>query len=57
MDPATFGWTQIQVDGEPAWQVEPVPAMLAYRIVFVGHNGFIFRLMYWPVDIPWLNLT
>ena len=51
-DPATYTWTQIQVDGKEAWQVEPVPAMLAYRIVFVQHNGSLFRLMYWPVDIP-----
>lgn len=52
VDPATFTWSRIQVSGENAWQVEPVPAMLAYRIVFVQHNGSIFRLMYWPVDIP-----
>jgi hypothetical protein len=52
VDPATFTWNQIQVDGEIAWEVEPIPAMLAYRIVFVQHNGFMFRLMYWPVDIP-----
>lgn len=52
VDPATFTWSQIQIDGEEAWRVEPVPAMLAYRIVFVRHNGSIFRLMYWPVDIP-----
>jgi len=52
VDPATFTWSQIQVAGESAWEVEPIPAMLAYRIVFVQHNGFMFRLMYWPVDIP-----
>src|SRR5689334_5709984 len=52
VDPATFTWSQIQVDGEEAWRVEPVPVMLAYRIVFVQHNGSLFRLMYWPVDIP-----
>ena len=52
VDPARFTWDQIQVDGEAAWRVEPIPAMLAYRIVFVQHNGSIFRLIYWPVDIP-----
>jgi hypothetical protein len=52
VDPATFTWSQIQVDGEAAWKVEPIPAVLAYRIVFIQHNGSIFRLMYWPVDIP-----
>lgn len=51
-DPATYTWTQLQVGGEAAWMVEPVPAMLSYRIVFVQHNGTLFRLMYWPVDIP-----
>jgi hypothetical protein len=40
------------LSGESAWKVEPIPAMPAYRIVFVQHNGFMFRLMYWPVDIP-----
>lgn len=51
IDPATFSWSEIQVDGETAWTVEPIPVMLSYRIVFVQHNGSIFRLMYWPVDI------
>jgi hypothetical protein len=52
IDPATFSWSEIQVDGETAWRVEPIPVMLSYRIVFVQHNGSMFRLMYWPVDIP-----
>jgi hypothetical protein len=50
-DPATFTWTQVSVGGEAGWMVEPVPAMLAYRIVFIQHNGSLFRLFYWPVDI------
>jgi hypothetical protein len=52
VDPATFTWSQIQINGEDAWKVEPVPAMLAYRIVFVRHNGSVFCLMYSPVDVP-----
>ena len=52
VDPATFTWTEVQVGGEPGWMVEPVPAMLAYRIVFVQHNGNLIRLLYWPVDLP-----
>ena len=51
MDPATFTWSQVQVGGEAAWMVEPVPARLAWRIVFVQHKGYLFRLFYWPVDI------
>ena len=51
-DPATYSWTPISVGGEAGLMVEPVPAMLSYRIVFVQHNGNVFRLMYWPVDIP-----
>jgi hypothetical protein len=51
-DPASFSWTQVPVGGEAGWMVEPVPVMLSWRIVFVQHNGSLFRLMYWPVDIP-----
>ena len=51
-DPATFTWTQVPVGNEAGLMVEPVPAMLSYRIVFVQHHGNLFRLMYWPVDIP-----
>jgi len=50
-DPTTFTWKQVPVGGETGWMVEPVPAMLAYRIVFVQHNGYLYRLLYWPVDI------
>ena len=51
IDPAQFTWKQVPVGGETAWMVEPVPAMLAYRIVFVQHKGSLYRLLYWPVDI------
>jgi hypothetical protein len=51
-DPATLTWTQVQVGREAGLRVEPVPAVLAYRIVFIQHNENLFRLMYWPVDIP-----
>ena len=51
-DPASFSWTQVPVANEAGWMVEPVPVMLSWRIVFVQHNGNLFRLMYWPVDIP-----
>jgi hypothetical protein len=51
-DSTSFTWTELQVGGEPGWMVEPVPAMLAYRIVFVQHDGKLFRLLYWPMDIP-----
>lgn len=52
VDPATFQWSEVTVGGEPGWRVEPVPAMLAYRIVFVEHDGNLYRLLFWPVDIP-----
>ena len=51
-DPATYTWTQVPVGGEAGLMVEPVPVMLSWRIVFVQHNGNLFRLMYWPIDIP-----
>ena len=50
-DPATYTWTQVPVGGEAGLMVEPVPVMLSYRIVFVQHNGTLFRLLFWPVDI------
>jgi hypothetical protein len=45
-------WNQIMVGGEWGWIVEPVPTMGAWRFVFVQHNGYLYRLSYWPVDIP-----
>jgi hypothetical protein len=51
MDPATFTWSQVQVGGEPALMVEPVVVQLAWRLVFVEHDGRLFRLAYWPVDV------
>ena len=51
-DSTTFTWSQVLLGGETGWMVEPVPAMLAYRIVFVQHNGNLYRLLYWPLDIP-----
>ena len=50
-DPATYTWTQVPVGGEAGLMVEPVPVMLSWRIVFVQHDGNLFRLMYWPADI------
>jgi hypothetical protein len=52
LDPETFTWSQVAVGGETGWMVEPVPVMLSYRIVFLQHNGRIYRLLFWPVDIP-----
>lgn len=51
-DPASLTWAQVPVGGEAGVMVEPVPVMLSWRIVFVQHNGQLFRLMYHPVDIP-----
>ena len=51
LDFATFIWTQVPVGSEAGLMVAPVPAMLSYRIIFVQHNGHLFRLMYWPVDV------
>jgi len=47
----SLAWNQIMVGGEWGWMVEPVPTMGAWRFVFVQHNGYLFRLSYWPVDI------
>ena len=51
VDPDTFAWNQVMVDGQWGWMVEPVPTRGAWRFVFVQHNGYLYRLSYWPVDI------
>lgn len=51
IDSATFTWTQVPVANETGLMVEPVPALGAWRFVFVLHKGNLFRLSYWPVDI------
>lgn len=52
VDIDSLTWNPIMVDGEWGWMVEPVPTMGAWRFVFVQHNGYLYRLSYWPVDIP-----
>jgi len=51
-NPASFTWTQVQVGNEAGWMVEPVPVQLSWRIVFLEHDERLFRLSYWPVDVP-----
>jgi hypothetical protein len=52
VDVDTLAWTPVMVGDEWGWMVEPVPTMGAWRFVFVQHNGYLYRLSYWPVDIP-----
>ena len=52
VDSGTFTWSQVQVGGEAGWMVEPIPALASWRMVFVQHHDYLFRLSYWPVDIP-----
>lgn len=51
VDVDSLTWNQVMIDGEWGWMVEPVPAMGSWRFVFVQHNGYLYRLSYWPVDI------
>lgn len=48
----SFTWNQVLLGGEWGWMVEPVPTIGAWRFVFVQHNRNLYRLSYWPVDIP-----
>ena len=48
----SFAWNPVMVGGEWGWMVEPVPTIGSWRFVFVQHNGNLYRLSYWPVDIP-----
>lgn len=51
VDIDSLTWNQVLIDGEWGWMVEPVPTRGAWRFVFVQHNGTLYRLSYWPVDI------
>lgn len=51
-DPRSMVRARLTVGGETAVLVENVPVQLSWRLVFVPHNGQIYRLMYWPVDVP-----
>lgn len=51
VDVDSLTWNPVMVGGEWGWIVEPVPAMLSYRFVFVQHSGYLYRLSYWPVDV------
>lgn len=42
----------LSVARESAVMVDVVPVQLSWRIVFVPHQGQLYRLMYWPVDLP-----
>lgn len=52
LDPNTFTRARLLVGGEAALLVDVVPVQLSWRIIFVPHNGVLYRLMYWPVDLP-----
>ncbi len=42
--------TPLQLGGEAAVVVEPVPGFGSARFVFVIHGGSVYRLRFWPVD-------
>ena len=52
MDPASFTRALITVGNEAGILVQQVPVHLSWHIVFVKHNDSLYRLMYWPVDVP-----
>ncbi len=51
-DPKTLAHSNLTVAGEPAVSVDMVPVQLSWRIVFVPHGDQLYRLMYWPMDVP-----
>jgi hypothetical protein len=51
-DPVSLGRTALTLDGEDAILVDQIPGYLSWRIVFAIHDGVLYRLMYWPVDVP-----
>ncbi len=50
--PQSLARVSLTVGGEAAVMVDMVPVQLSWRLVFVPHNGQLYRLMYWPVDVP-----
>ena len=50
--PESLTHTVVSVGGEAAVLVENVPVQLSWKIVFVPHDDQLYRLMYWPVDVP-----
>lgn len=52
VDPASLTRAPLIVGGEAAVLVEAVPARLNWRLVFVPHNGQLYRLRYGPMDVP-----
>ncbi len=42
----------IDIGGEPGIVVEPVPGRLASRAVFVLHKDVLYRLDFWPLQVP-----
>jgi hypothetical protein len=52
LDPTSFERARLTISGEVALKVDIVPVQLSWRILFVAHDGILYRLMYWPVDVP-----
>jgi hypothetical protein len=61
INPAYFEHAQIRLGGEFGILVErarvmvnnepaPAPTQMSWRMIFVQHAGYPYRLMYWPVD-------
>jgi len=46
VDPASLSRTRLTVSGEAALLVDAVPAQLSWQIIFIPHNGNLFRLMF-----------
>ncbi len=53
--PSSLTHTDLTVAGEPAIRVDMVPVQLSWRIVFVSYGNQLYRLMYWPQDVPALQ--
>jgi hypothetical protein len=52
VDLKTLTRVDLTVGGEPAMMVDNVPVQLSWRVVFVQHGDKLYRLMYWPTDVP-----
>lgn len=50
--PVKITRTPIELGGQPALMLEPVPGRLSSRMVFALHNGIYYQLIFFPLDEP-----
>ncbi len=50
--PVKITRSAVELGGQPALMLEPVPGRLSSRMVFALHNGIFYQLIFFPLDVP-----